>query len=367
MNTPLKTLIAAMAAGLMGGCAGGGGERNAVEDFLETLFCASLGLPANCGELAEAHRASAATSTAAPSTAAPSQASTVSSPRPEPFIRWEDHSSTKVQAGSLNSKIDYNGTTDGSIGVTSTGATIGSSSTTVGTGRVGEFLSYENQGQSLAIDSRKLPGQPGLASAFTGQLTGNPRSPFLDWKDPDTPHQGLTLSSIGVVSDPKHLGWSYQSFGIWNDQQRDSGSLGASSFGAATIGSAIPASGTATFTGKLAGFYVSPAAEGSIATADLTVNANFSARSLSFASSGTTLTRDLSAATSAPHLNVNGTLMYSAGSNSFSGTLTNAGGTMIGMSKGRFYGPSAQELGGVFTVKSPSTVETLTGAYGAKR
>ena len=40
---------------------------------------------------------------------------------------------------------------------------------------------------------------------------------------------------------------------------------------------------------------------------------------------------------------------------------------MSGSSTGRYYGPTAQELGGVFTVKSPATAETLTGAYGAKR
>ena len=45
----------------------------------------------------------------------------------------------------------------------------------------------------------------------------------------------------------------------------------------------------------------------------------------------------------------------------------NAAGTMSGASKGKFYGPKAEELGGVFVVKSPSTVETFTGAYGAKR
>ncbi len=40
---------------------------------------------------------------------------------------------------------------------------------------------------------------------------------------------------------------------------------------------------------------------------------------------------------------------------------------MSGSFKGQFYGPAAHELGGVFTVKSSTTVETLVGAYGAKR
>jgi hypothetical protein len=72
-------------------------------------------------------------------------------------------------------------------------------------------------------------------------------------------------------------------------------------------------------------------------------------------------------AAAAPNLNLNGSLSYLPSSSSFNGTLTNSAGTMSGASKGQFYGPAAQELGGVFTLKSPTTVETFTGAYGAKR
>ena len=113
--------------------------------------------------------------------------------------------------------------------------------------------------------------------------------------------------------------------------------------------------------------YVSPTGQGSIAAADLTVNANFSARSLAFSTSGTTIARDPKAPTAAPHLNLSGTLTYSAGANSFAGAVTNAGATMSGSSKGQFYGPTAQELGGAFSLKSSTSVETFTGAYGAKR
>ena len=176
-------------------------------------------------------------------------------------------------------------------------------------------------------------------------------------------------SSIAIVANPYVAGWDYQSFGVWNTQAPggDGGTIGAHSFGAATPASAVPLSGTATFAGKLDGLYVSPAGEGSIAAGDVTVNADFSARSLSFASSNTVTIRDLATATPAPNLNLSGTLSYAPGSSSFSGTLTSASGTMSGASNGQFYGPKAEELGGVFVVKSPSTVETFTGAYGAKR
>jgi hypothetical protein len=129
----------------------------------------------------------------------------------------------------------------------------------------------------------------------------------------------------------------------------------------------VPLSGSAAFAGKLGGLYISPAGEGSTAAADVTVNADFSARSLSFASRNTVTLRNLATATPAPNLNLSGTLNYASGSSAFSGILTSAGGTMSGTSNGQFYGPKAEELGGVFVVKSATTVETFTGAYGAKR
>jgi hypothetical protein len=183
-----------------------------------------------------------------------------------------------------------------------------------------------------------------------------------------SPFTGILTQNVALVANPYQLGWDYQSFGVWDHHTATFDPIVTLlSFGAATRGLAVPAVGTATFSGKLAGFYVSSAGQGSIATADLTVNADFSSRSLSFASSDTFVTRDLSTSIAAPHLNLSGTLTYSPGTSTFAGTLVNAGGTMSGSSKGRFYGPAAQELGGVFTVKSATTVETLAGAYGAKR
>jgi len=60
-------------------------------------------------------------------------------------------------------------------------------------------------------------------------------------------------------------------------------------------------------------------------------------------------------------------LSYTAGTNSFAGDVTN-GGSLSGTSTGRFYGPSAEELGGVFILQAGSGIpETYGGAYGAKK
>jgi hypothetical protein len=186
-----------------------------------------------------------------------------------------------------------------------------------------------------------------------------------------SPFTTVPTTHFALVANAKVMGWDYQGFGVWNDNNpsRVGGFgplLAAGTYGAGTPASALPASGSATFSGKLAGLYVLPTGEGASAVANVTLQANFASRSLAFSSSGTTLTRDLATATAAPHLDLSGTLSYAAGANAFSGTLTNAGGNLSGPSNGRFYGPAAQEAGGVFALQSGGK-EALIGGYGAKR
>jgi hypothetical protein len=198
------------------------------------------------------------------------------------------------------------------------------------------------------------------------ELVGQSVSRTADGIDVSSSRVGDALETR-MIANPYAQGWNYQSFGVWNTQAMTGAGITSSSFGAATPASAVPSAGTASFVGKLGGIYMSPAGEASMASADVRVNADFGNRSLSFASQGTRLTQDLKGSTAAPQLNLGGTLKYSPATNTFSGTLTNAGGTMSGSSTGRYYGPAAQELGGVFTVKSANTAETLTGAYGGRR
>lgn len=175
-------------------------------------------------------------------------------------------------------------------------------------------------------------------------------------------------SSLALAADPSKFGWEYQSFGVWStDRTSSSSRAGVMSVGAPTAGAAIPTSGTATFTGKSIGYYADATGLGHSAYSDLSVNVDFAARTLALSSTGTVKTHDYQTTSPASNLNLTGTLTYAAGTNSFAGLLTTNGGTLTGASSGRFYGPSAEELGGVFNLKAGSGVETYGGAYGAKR
>lgn len=174
-------------------------------------------------------------------------------------------------------------------------------------------------------------------------------------------------TSVAVMAKPIDLGWDYQTFGIW-ETDRDSTTsrkFGAMSVGAPTIGTAIPTTGNPTFTGYATGSYVSPAGTGTTVFAAVTVGADFGTQTLTFNTANTQTSSDWVTFTPNGNLDLSGNLSYAAGTNRFTGTVSSVGG-LTGNSTGQFYGPNAEELGGVFLLQG-SGVETYAGAYGAKQ
>jgi hypothetical protein len=334
----IRAIAAALALSILTACAssgGGGGSsgKSSAEFERNPLFC--LFLPFICIIAAFDD-----------SLANPGSSSSVAALQSATYTNWAElKRDARTEVPGLGLRLAYEASSEGVIRA--------AGNPTPGGGVV---LQYDASGKLVHF---------GDGTASFGQSNAGTLAPL---GQPGIDRLHGAAGSTALVANPYALGWNYQSFGAWNQQNAaGSGAISVSSFGQATPASAVPTSGQATFTGKSAGFYVSPAGQGSIAAADLTVNANFSTRSLGFSTSATTIARDLKAPVSAPHLNLSGTFTYSAGTNAFAGTVTNAGGTMSGSSKGQFYGPTAQELGGAFSVKSPNTAETYTGAYGAKR
>lgn len=181
-------------------------------------------------------------------------------------------------------------------------------------------------------------------------------------------------SKVILLMDPVHPanGWDYQTFGAWETGRgTGAGAVGAISIGAPTAGSAIPTIGGAEFTGRTVGAYVNADGNDFLTLSSLTVNVSFADRQLELVSADTiTIDPLTSVPAPQPGLDLSGTLSYSAGVNSFTGNLTTVGSdsvsSMTGTSRGRFYGPNAEELGGVFAVKGDG-VESYGGSYGAAR
>ena len=175
-------------------------------------------------------------------------------------------------------------------------------------------------------------------------------------------------SKAVLVSNALHpaVGWQYQTYGVWaTGLGQGAGTYGAATFGVPTAGSAIPTVNSATFNGSTVGGYVDPAGDYFLTSGTVSVNADFVGRSLAFTSSGTqTIDPGTGATMPAGYLNMTGTLSYAPGSNAFTGPVTATG--LAGTSSGQFYGPNAEELGGVFSLSGVG-VESYQGAYGAKR
>ena len=172
-------------------------------------------------------------------------------------------------------------------------------------------------------------------------------------------------SNVAVAVDPALQGWDYQSFGVWiTGAGTGSGSAGAVSVGAQTAGSAIPTTGSATFTGLLGGTYLDPAGGDHLVGANLTVNADFAGRSLALSSSMTT---DISTGAAMPGLDLTGGLTYAAQTNTMTGTLSAANGRLSGPATGYFFGPAAQEIGGIFSLSATSGLERFGGGFGGRR
>lgn len=361
MKTEMTTLVAAIVAGALIGCASGGGSGGSsnpplnIDTREEAAFC--MVLPGLCllfGDLG----------TPQGDTSYDSGSAQASGWQMASFTAWSDlrRDATTVMRNNLIGESQYYVPEDGAIRVQSLEIS----------GRGYVEVQYDAAGRPAHFAASNFPGQGGRTLsnlAAAGQSWADVTYVARGVRSPQTPFTSQAAGEIELAANPYRLGWNYQSFGVWDSEHAGYSSrrFGGTSYGAATPASAVPTSGSATFTGKLGGMYVAPAGQGSVATADIRVDANFSSRSLGFASSATSLTRDLASAVSAPNLNLSGTLTYSPASNSFAGTLTNAGGTMSGFSTGRYYGPAAQELGGVFTMKSSTTPEAFSGAYGAKR
>lgn len=184
-------------------------------------------------------------------------------------------------------------------------------------------------------------------------------------------------TAIGLFAEPcpsTPCGWNYQSYGVWISgidatTGLGNGTTGAISVGSATPVSGMPATGTATFVGTAGGLYVSPAGAASFTIADMSASVNFGTRAIGFSTTTTNLTNDFTSFTARNDLNMSGTLSYASGTNSFNGTLTapGAGSGLSGNAIGKFYGPTATEIGGTYAIRAGSGLESLIGGFGGKR
>lgn len=177
-----------------------------------------------------------------------------------------------------------------------------------------------------------------------------------------------TASGVVIDATASAIGWNYQTFGVWDKLPTSTTwQAGAISAGAPTPASAVPTTGSATFTGLASGFYIDPAGTLYGTAASMQAIADFTNRSIGFSTSNTQVSTTGGTVTPNSGLNLSGSLSYTAGTNLFSGTVTTANSALSGTATGQFYGPNTEEIGGIYSLQAPTGVSGMLGGFGGKR
>jgi len=172
---------------------------------------------------------------------------------------------------------------------------------------------------------------------------------------------------VALAPTPSAVGWNYQTFGVWASGAGP-GSISAVSYGTSVTPNAnVPQTGTATYSGFAAGIFMHTII--SYVTANVTAQVDFANGSIAFSTSNTAISNSVTTPNllADSGLDINGTLKIQAATNSFTGPVGNSNSSNLqGTATGKFYGPAAQELGGVFAIKNSSGF-AYVGAFGAKK
>lgn len=172
-----------------------------------------------------------------------------------------------------------------------------------------------------------------------------------------------------TLHDPAAAGWTYQTFAHYVDPKNGI-THGYQSIGDETAVSAMPTSGTATYTGITTAYLVEKDKADRQLTADVKAVADFAKKGLRFETSNAqfhALNNGVRESQAASGYNMKGSASWSANSNSFTGKVATADNQMTGQLLGKFYGAQAAEIGGTYGLQNADNSKQLIGGYGAKR
>jgi len=176
-------------------------------------------------------------------------------------------------------------------------------------------------------------------------------------------------TASAIIGDAPGSGWNYQTYGAWAVQSGPTGFvLGGVSAGNATPGNAVPTTGTGTFFGNASGYFIDAAGMRSTTSAAMIANVDFQNRAIGFTTVDTTLLNSTPGPGSRKEeLDLSGSLSWAAGVNNFSGQVQTRDGNLNGSASGKFYGPTAQEIGGTYQLGGGGVSRMVGGFGGIKR
>jgi hypothetical protein len=161
----------------------------------------------------------------------------------------------------------------------------------------------------------------------------------------------------------------YMVFGSWfTGVGTGTGNFSTYTLGAETASSAMPSTGTGTFTGTSTGFYIAPAGEQYYTISDVSASVNFGTGVISLSTTGSKKATDLINFTADTSLNFTSAGTVGSGTNTFSlgnpSATVGAGITTWALAHGEFFGPSAENMGGIWVGYSNVDMEQYTASFG---
>ncbi len=177
---------------------------------------------------------------------------------------------------------------------------------------------------------------------------------------------------VGIT--PETEDWKYQSMALWLNEDENNIDVGVLSFGNITLLANINHRTKVNFTGKAIGLYVD--AQSNRYLTEATINASLQANTIELEATDTKAWRapsitdiniipDATSKTRDSNLDFMTDLTYNSSDNSYDAVGETKTGSLRGTVTARFYGPEAQELGGVFRISDDSGGR-YSGAFGAK-
>lgn len=172
-----------------------------------------------------------------------------------------------------------------------------------------------------------------------------------------------------VMHDPAAAGWTYQTFAHYIDPK--SGVIhGYQSLGDETKFTTLPVSGTATYNGLTTAYVVKNNDQSRQLTADVKAIVDFGLKGVRFETTNSQF-HSLDAngrrvTVKGADYDMKGTAKWENG-NLFLGKVEATAAGLKGNLSGKFFGPSAAEIGGTYGLKKEDGSEHMIGGYGAKR
>lgn len=170
----------------------------------------------------------------------------------------------------------------------------------------------------------------------------------------------ISVEKAAILGENESTGFvaiqqEYSSFGLWL-QALTSNTLAVGAMIAGSTTSTMPSTGTAIYSGAFTGTYTSSSGSFSPTFGAISSTVNFGSRTGSISAPSVTFDNDTSSAT----FGFSGGITVSG--SAFSGIVTDNRGT-AGSIQGAFFGPSAVEMGGTFSIRGIG-LDSHIGSFG---